>query len=79
MKNNLNLLDRWQAADFLHHQLPHRRTARQWYGYLCRNRTDPQYGYRITLHLKNGNAHYTEQALLEFVRVMTTRSTTKAA
>lgn len=63
---SLNLFTRWDASLHLSQWLGN--TPNHWYGFLNKNSRTTE-GYKITWHIFNGELHYTEKALNEFVRV----------
>ena len=59
-------LSQWEAAELLCELLG--QSTKYWYGFLYRNSRATGV-YKITWHIQNGRLHYTEAALLEYVRV----------
>lgn len=72
----IELMNIKEAGIFLNQNLPNfRRTASGWVTYLKKNLKEPQRGYRITMHILDGNPAYTKSALMQFVRVTTGNTT----
>ncbi|EPQ0791779.1 hypothetical protein K3F61_00025 [Acinetobacter baumannii] len=61
-------LNIWGAAKVLTHYLPFR-SQKAWYRYLYRNPRDylNQDGYKINVHVINGERRYTKLALAAFI------------
>ena len=75
----MNYLNQWEAAEFLASHL--KGTAKEWYGFLTKNsrsNNDENSYYKITTHVVDGKRAYTQEALLEFIRVHRTPHSTKS-
>lgn len=63
------LFTTWEAAKFLAYWLPFR-SQKAWYRYLLKNPRDyylTQDGYKINVHVINGERRYTKLALAAFI------------
>lgn len=69
------LFTTWEAARFLAQWLP-LRSQKSWYRYLYRNPRDylNQDGYKISVHVVNGERRYTKLALTAFINANLSRS-----
>lgn len=65
----MNLLTLTESARLLSNELG--KGQKYWYGYLLKNCRKKD-GYKITWHVKYGELHYSDEALMQFVKVSTT-------
>lgn len=75
----MKFLSQWEAAELLASYL--KGTPNEWFGFLtknCRSNSNENSHYKITAHVVDGKQAYTQEALLEFIRVHRTPHITKS-